>query len=160
MGDTKKPGFDGDHRGAGPVETGCHTLSCFGKSVKSIQAEVRRQNKYFDRRKFQGAYYWERGFLSCAMAGGGIPAAITPDHFRMPFNRIIFKALHTMHCSQGAGFEKGKCGLLIALLKATGNFEKAGRDAHLEEIRGIIGIPSAVRAFGAKLVELKAGVAV
>lgn len=47
--------------------------------------------------------------------------------------------------------------LLVSFLKATGNLEKSGGEAYLEKIRDMVGVPSAVCAFAAKLIELKAG---
>jgi len=113
----------------------------------------------FDPRQFQGAYYWERGFLSCVIAGAEIPDTIKLEHFRMPFNRVIFQALRVIKCGPGHGLFV-KYNLLVSLLKATGNFEKAGGETYLVEIRDMIGVPSAAYAFAVKLVELKAGVKV
>jgi replicative DNA helicase len=120
---------------------------------------MQKRGAYYDRRQFQGCRYWERGFLSCIMAGADIPELITRDHFCMPFNRVIFEALRAIKCRPGADLY-AKYNLLVSLLKATGNFENAGGKAYLEEIRDMIGIPSAVHAFAAKLVELKAGLPV
>jgi len=125
---------------------------------QSIPRTTKNINRkfYFDHREFRGAYYWERGFLSCVMAGAEIPAAIAAEHFRMPWNRAVFEALRSISALPPES-ERERFALLSALLARhpwfDGNFK-----AYLSEIRDMIAVPSAAHAFAAKLVELKAGV--
>jgi hypothetical protein len=127
---------------------------------------IRYQNRrymdslYLDWREFNGAWYWERGFLSCAIAGAKMPEEITVDCFKLPWNRIIFEALHLIrsNTSIAAGTE-AEYSLLTAYLSLNDCFDQSFKD-YLTEIRNMIGIPSAVYAFAVKIIELNAGVSV
>jgi len=150
MGEIKSPTSDGVS-GGGLVGRINSNVTHYAKKVKQ------KNLYYYDPRQFRGAHYWERGFLSCVIAGADIPGAITVKHFKMPFNKVIFEVLYAIKCDPGPGLF-AKYNLLLLLLKATGNLEKAGGEAYISEIRDMIGVPSAVYAFAVKIVELKAGV--
>jgi hypothetical protein len=109
---------------------------------------------YYDPREFMGPWYWERGFLSCVIAGAEIPKEITPGHFKMPFNRKIFEALQAIPPSDPP---RSRYGLVVALLSRDTPLDPYFED-YLENVEGMIGVPGAAHAFAAKLIELKAGV--
>jgi len=167
--DSKKIPATVGERNAGANKKAGYNLSKPTENVKpaksaafeNLKIKLRRENRnlYYDARLFQGAHYWERGFLSCVMAGADIPDAVTPECFRMPFNRVIFEALCSIKHKPDSVL-CGKYDLLVSLLKATGKLDSAGGEAYALEIRDMIGVPGAVYAFAVKIIELKAGVAV
>ena len=134
--------------------------------LNTIRGEIKQINKkvktVYDPRQFRGAWYWERGFLSCVMAGAKIPEAITADCFRMHWNRIIFEGLYSL---RKAGLPKigwfEEYSLLTALLSHTlsDRFDQSFKD-YILEIRDMIGVPGAVYPFAVKVLELCLGAAV
>jgi hypothetical protein len=135
------------------------------EEFRALAAEVRRRGRRtrftYDPREFQGAHYWERGFLSCVIAGAAIPDGITGDYFRVPRNRVIFSGLAALQEKGITDLRKtgiyAKYDLLTALLKATGHHEAAGGENYLREIESMIGIPSAIRGFTTGLLRLNLG---
>jgi hypothetical protein len=122
----------------------------------ALCVEVRRRlagtRLRYDPREFQGRRYWERGFLSCVIAGARIPSRITPDFFRVPRNRVIFEALRELEKLGMAGIEG-----LTVFLRETGGLEAAGGEIYLQEIETTIGIPSAIRGFAVGILRLNLG---
>jgi replicative DNA helicase len=118
---------------------------------KILAAEVRRENrKYrftYNRRTFEGAYYYERCFLSCLLAGAAIPKGITVDLFSIPRHRLIFEALRGL---EALGIRNNTEALVTWLDKA-GILEKARGEAYIQGIRFVINVPSAVTAFAVEL---------
>jgi hypothetical protein len=86
------------------------------------------------------------------VAGGKIPEGITENRFRVPRNRLIFRALREL-----GGFDITGIGALTVFLRETGRLEEAGGEAYLAEIENMIGIPSAVRGFALGLLRLHLG---
>lgn len=123
---------------------------------EALAAEVRRQNAgirfRYDRRNFQGHHYWERGFLSCVIAGAKIPAEITRDSFKISRNKIVFQALRELEKLNLAGIEA-----LTVFLRETGRLEAAGGKDYLSGTESMIGVPSAVRGFALGLLRLNLG---
>jgi hypothetical protein len=106
----------------------------------------------YDPREFQGRRYWERGFLSCLIAGAKIPPQITPDLFRVPRNRVIFQAFLELEKLDIGGIEE-----LAVFLRESGRLEAAGGETYLREIETMIGIPFAVRRFTLGLLRFNLG---
>jgi hypothetical protein len=105
-----------------------------------------------DPREFQGRHYWERGLLSCVIAGAKIPPQIAPDLFSIPRNRVIFHALRELEKSGMTGINT-----LITFLRETSQLEAAGGEEYLGDIERMIGIPSAIRGFTLGLLRLNLG---
>jgi hypothetical protein len=120
----------------------------------AVCAETRRQLAGIrlrgDSREFEGAYHYERGLLSCLMAGAPVPSGITADTLLMPRHRVILEALRNL---EALGV-RGNIQALTAWLDKTGGLEKAGGESCVREIEGMIGIPSAVTAFAAEVLLL------
>jgi hypothetical protein len=154
------------NRSAGPVldtsniaqapETGKNMADLTPEEFQSVAAEDRGYNRRlplrYDPREFQGRYFWERGFLSTVIAGGGIPTAITPNLFTVPWNRVIFQAAQELEKLDMSGAD-----VFITLLRETGTLEKAGGEDYVREIEGMVGIPSAVQSFTIGLLRLNLG---
>ena len=122
-----------------------------------IKKENKNRKDRYDPRQFRGAGYWERGFLSCVMAGAKIPDVITPDHFRMPWNKIIFEALRLIRLDPAKTGMFEKYDLLVAFLSQNPHFDQNFKD-YVTGIRDMVGVPSAVYAFAERLLMLKAGI--
>jgi hypothetical protein len=122
----------------------------------TVCAEVRRRlagiRFRFDLREFQGRHYWERGFLSCVIAGGKIPGEIAGDCFKIPRNRLIFEALRELERLGMAGPKA-----LAVLLRETGQLEAAGGEDYVRDIESMIGVPSAIRGFALGILRLHLG---
>jgi hypothetical protein len=119
------------------------TLEEFRSIADMVRGYNRRHPLRYDPREFQGAYYYERCFLSCLIAGAAIPPGIIPDILLIPRHRVILKAIRELS-------ETGIQGNLKALttwLGKTGTLKKAGGEEYVREIKGIIGIPSALSEF-------------
>jgi hypothetical protein len=106
----------------------------------------------YDYREFRGRHYWERGLLSCVIAGAKIPPQIAPDLFKVPRNKIIFHALRELERSAMAGI-----GTLITFLRETGTMEKAGGESYARDIESMVGIPSAIQIFALGLIRINLG---
>jgi hypothetical protein len=119
----------------------------------ALCAETRRRQagiKYrYDSRLFEGAAYYERGFLSCIIAGAHIPDLITRENFVIPWNQTIFQALQFMESADIKGIEA-----LLNCLDILGCLEAAGGEKYVREAEEMIGIPSAVTGFALGLMEL------
>jgi hypothetical protein len=122
----------------------------------ALCAEARRRNAglrfRYDPREFEGRHYWERGLLSCVIAGGKIPPRITLDFFKIPRNKIIFQGLQELERLGLSG-----AGALTTFLRETGRLEAAGGEPYLLDIERMIGIPSAIRGFAIGLLRLNLG---
>ena len=115
---------------------------------------------YYDAREFSGAYYWERGFLSCVIAGAKIPPEITVDCLMAPWNRLIFSALREI---EKLGIvdvrDRGvhaKLKPLLAFLRETGNLAP-DFERYVRGCENMIGIPSAIGGFTLGLLRLRLG---
>jgi hypothetical protein len=97
----------------------------------------------YDPRGFQGAYYYERGLLSCFMAGAAIPPDIAADILLLPRHRVILEALREL---ERAGI-RGNLEALVIWLGKTGTLEAAGGEDYIREIENMIGLPSAAAGF-------------
>jgi hypothetical protein len=117
------------------------------EEFKALVAEVRGYNRRhplgYDPREFQGAYYYERGFLSCLIAGAAIPLGITPDTLLIPRHRVILEVVREL---AEAGI-RGNPEALITWLSKTGTLEKAGGAEYVREIEGMTGIAAALSKF-------------
>jgi hypothetical protein len=122
----------------------------------ALCAEARRRMAgtrfRYDPREFRGRRYWERGFLSCAIAGAQIPSRITLDLFKVPRNRVIFQALRELERLNLAGL-----GALTVFLWETGRIEAAGGEKYLLDVEGMIGVSSAIRGFALGLLRIGLG---
>jgi hypothetical protein len=126
------------------------------EEFKAIAAEIRGRNRRhffrYDPREFQGPSYWERGFLSCAVAGAKIPPQITPEVFKIPRNKIIFHALRELERLDMAGVN-----VLITFLRETSRLEAAGGGEYIRDIERMVGIPSAIQIFALGILRLNLG---
>jgi hypothetical protein len=122
----------------------------------ALCAETRRRlagiRFRYDPREFQGHHYWERGFLSCVIAGAAIPDGVTEDCFRVPWNRVIFQALRDLERLDVTGIEA-----LTVFLRETGWLDDASKEDYLSGIESMIGMPSAVSGFALGLLRLNMG---
>jgi hypothetical protein len=106
----------------------------------------------FDPREFCGAAYYERGFLSCVIAGAKMPASITADCFRIPWNRAIFEALRIL---DGLGMSGASA--LTVYLRESGNLGSAGGEEYIQRVAAMVGIRSAEPYFRKQLLRLRLG---
>ena len=115
---------------------------------------------YYDAREFSGAYYWERGVLSCLISGAKISPEITVDCFIVPWNRLIFKALREIEKLGIVDIrDRGvyaKLELLLAFLRETGNLAP-DFEIYVRGCENMIGIPSAIGGFTLGLLRFRLG---
>jgi hypothetical protein len=118
---------------------------------EALAAGVRRENrKYsfvYNRRQFKGAYYYERCFLSCLLAGAAIPKGITAQTLLIPRHRIILEAI----CKLEVLGIRGNLEALLVWLKFSGLLKKAGGGDYIREIESVVGVPSAITAFAVEI---------
>jgi hypothetical protein len=122
----------------------------------TVCAETRRRlagiKFKYDRRKFEGAHYYECSFLSCVIAGAKIPPQVSSENFIIPRNKTIFQTLRFMESAGVQGFE-----VLLSCLEGFGVLKIAGGETYIREIEKMIGIKSAINAFALELLRLNLG---
>jgi replicative DNA helicase len=88
-----------------------------------------------------GPYYSEMAFLSCLLAGGGIPATVNESVFSDLRNRIIFRAIKRLETLGAVNFH-----CLVSFLTEFNMLQKCGGMAYLEKVESAMPVAYAIGA--------------